>query len=1024
MPPLNSPGQPGKAFWRSLEDRADTPEFRRFVEREFPSYADEMLEPTSRRNFLKLMGASMALAGMTSCRWPSEEILPFTQRPEGWVPGDPQQFATAMELDGVARPLLVKSYDGRPIKIEGNPLHPACQGTSSALAQASVLELYDPARARDVVRRDGDTVSRHDWEWFADFAGRQFGELRATGGRGLRVLAQASSSPSELGLRRHLFEAFPAARWYEYEPVSRDNERDGSSLAFGSPHRAHLALDRAELIVSFDDDFLVQHPDALRNARNFATRRDPERSHESGLVVFESGYSNTGTVADRRYALAPGLIPAAAACLAAKLFLEQRLPGVTPELADVLDRFATHPLNDEIDWDFVESLVAQRGHGLVVAGPRQPAEVHALVQLINAALGNVGQTVTYTADPDPRRPHHMTAIRELAAEIESGEVDTLLVLGGNPAYDAPADLDLATLLGRVATTIHLGLFENETSRACRIHLPQAHYLESWGDARDYRGIVTLRQPLIEPLYGGKSVAELLALILDDSRSGHDLVRASVEANRPERAERVEGLDREAWRQSLHDGFIEDTEWPESVPEPVSSAAWATRLEPHAEARAPQPADGLELVFKLAAGVHDGRYANSGWLQELPDPLTKLTWDNAALIGPATAEALGLSHGEMVRLEHDGRGVDLPVFIMPGQAAGSASVALGYGRRHNGPAEHAVAVGVGFDVYPLRTSTSPDRAVVSASRVESAYTLATTQDHWAIDALGSTEREKRTAILVREIDRAEYLHDPEAAMGHGHGAHEVELWQNPAQFEGHRWGMAIDLNACTGCNACVVACQSENNIPVVGKDEVQRGREMHWIRIDRYFSGDPEQAEVSFQPVTCQHCENAPCEQVCPVAATTHDHEGINVMVYNRCVGTRYCANNCPYKVRRFNWFNNHKHETAIETMVYNPEVSVRSRGVMEKCTYCIQRINGAKIRAKSEGRELRDGEITTACEQACPSRAITFGDLNDPHSRVAKKHHDHRAYAMLEEWNIKPSNRYLARLRSGAKSGHKTETHG
>jgi len=1017
MPPLDHEAH-GKQFWRSLAERADTPEFRRWVEREFPAYADEMLAPTPRRNFLKLMGASVALAGMTSCRWPSQEILPFTQRPEEFVPGLPQHYATALEIGGVASALLVKSYDGRPIKVEGNPLHPASRGSSDVFAQASVLELYDPARARDVVDRgQGQAVTR-DWNWFEQNARPWFSALRAGAGRGLCVLSEANGSPSLADMRRRLLAAFPDARWYEYEPVSRDSEREGTRLIFGAPHRMQLSLDRAETVVVFDDDLLVGHPAAVTYARDHADGRSPERGLDNRLIVFESGVTPTGTMADVRVPLPPRQIPAAAACLAARLFLDLHvpLPFESPVLRGMLERFKSHPLYAEIDWAFAEAMAERRGHSALAAGPSQPAEVHALVQLMNVGLENVGQTVAYTADPDPERPSHAAAIRELSEAMAAGQVDTLLVLGGNPAYDAPADTEFAQRLAGVPHSIHLSLFENETSLACKVLLPRAHYLESWGDARDWRGRVSVGQPLIEPLYGGRSAAELLAWVVDEGPfDGYGIVRRTfAELNRG-------GDFEDRWRRSVHDGLLAGSEWPDAAPR-ARAEGWVQALESHLDAGEP-PAGQLELVIAPSRSVYDGRFANSGWLQELPDSLTKLTWDNAALLGPSTADALGVGHGDLLRLERAGRSVELPVFVLPGQAAGSVSVALGYGRRHNGPAEHAVAIGVGADIYALRASDAMYVATVSVSKAAGSHLLATTQDHWALDRLGTAEREKRVPHIVREIELSDWRHDPHAAMGEGHGAHDVKLWESPVDYEGYRWGMAIDLNRCTGCNACVIACQAENNIPVVGKHEVSVGREMHWIRVDRYFAGDPERPDVVHQPVTCQHCENAPCEQVCPVAATMHDHEGLNVMVYNRCVGTRYCSNNCPFKVRRFNWFNNHKHETAIEAMVYNPEVTVRSRGVMEKCTFCVQRINAAKIQAKNDGRRVREGEITTACEQACPTRAIAFGDLNDPESRVGHWHHDARSYALLEEWNVKPRNRYLARVRNRG-SRQASESHG
>jgi molybdopterin-containing oxidoreductase family iron-sulfur binding subunit len=978
----------GKAYWRSLDELADTPAFRRFVENEFPALSEKMLSPTSRRSFLKVMGASMALAGMTGCRWPEEEILPHTQRPDGYTPGTPMQYATAIDLGGCATGLLVTSYDGRPVKIEGNALHPQSRGAVSPKLQASLLELYDPDRSYYT-----------DWTAFESFAREQFDGLKRNMGQGLRVLSEASSSPSLAGMRARLLNAFPQARWYEYEATSRDNERAGTALAFGTPHRPQLELEAAEIIVSLDEDFLLQHPTAIGNARDWVAGRDPETGRNSKLVVYESAFSVTGAAADQRIALPAAGIAEVALRLAAELFLEHRveLPTEAAALRPVLEKARGA---GTIDVGIAGELAHHRRHCLVLAGPRQPAEVHALVAVINQALGNVGQTVSYTADPEPARPHHVEAIAELTAELTAGEVDTLLILGGNPVFDAPADLDFGTALAKVGTSIRLGAYQDESSQACTWHLPRAHYLETWGDARGYRGTLSVAQPLIEPLFEGRSAIELLALVLgEESTKGYDIVRRTFSALHPE----------QDWRRALHDGLVEGSDWPAARPA-LRSTGWAGDLAQRVDASAK---DGYELVFLEDPAIHDGRFANNGWLQELPDPLTKVAWDNAALVAPSTARELGLEQNDVVAMRVGERRVELPVFVAPGQAAASIAVHMGYGRRSAG----RVGTGAGADVFPLRTTDSMGWTRVGVESTGGRYELATTQDHWAIDQRGADERERRSHVLVREVELAEYRADPAAALHHGHEFHPLQLWQEH-EFPGHRWGMAIDLNACIGCNGCVVACQSENNIPVVGKEELGYGRDMHWLRIDRYYSGDPDSPGVAHQPVTCHHCENAPCEQVCPVAATVHDSEGLNVMVYNRCIGTRYCANNCPYKVRRFNYFNNHKNEHAVEMMIHNPEVTVRSRGVMEKCTFCVQRINAAKIQAKNERRTLQDGELTTACAQACPTRAITFGDLNDPQSRVRRLHEHPRGYAMIEEINIRPRTRYLARVRNSGKKGH------
>ena len=1002
-----------RSFWRSLEQRADTPEFRQFVEREFPAWADEMLEPASRRRFLQLMGASMALAGMTACRWPVEPIVPFAHRPEGFVPGEPLHYATALELSGAAVGLVVTSYDGRPIKVEGNPDHAYSLGGTLAWHQAALLELYDPDRSQHVVARETGPAL---WDEFVGFARAHFDALSATGGRGLAVLAESSSSPSRADLRARFQAAFPQARWHEYEPLSRDTVREGARLAFGRPYRTHVALDRAETILALDEDFLLHHPAAVRYARDFVAGRDPDGATFSRLWVVETNLSLTGSAADRRIALPNRALPAFATCLLSKLVHEAgaKLPPGLEGLRPALEAARSHPVYGRVDADLVLDLAGKPGRTVVLAGPRLTPEAHALVHALNETLGNIGRTVRYTEEPDPDRPPHATAIRELAHAMGHNLVETLVILGGNPVYDAPADLGFGDLLARVKTSIRLATYEDETSRACTWHVPRAHVLESWGDARDFAGTVCLVQPLIEPLHAGKTDLELLAQLLGEApSSAYEIVRRTFAAGRGEPDER-------AWHAALRAGVVEGSAWPDARPT-LGTQAWGERIVAALGAPAAPGPETFELVFGPAASLVDGRFANNGWLQELADPLTKLTWDNAAVLAPETATELRLVQGDVVQIARGGARIELPVFVLPGQAPRTIGAALGYGRTRAG----RVGSGAGFDVYALRVGEEGAWADVQLERTGRTYPLATTQDHFAIDTLGAQERAERAVTLVREVELEAWRHDPAHALHREHAVPPIELWK-PHDYPGERWGMAIDLNACTGCGACVVACQAENNIPVVGKAEVARGREMHWIRIDRYFAGDPDAPEVVHQPLTCHHCENAPCEQVCPVAATVHDAEGLNVMVYNRCIGTRYCNNNCPYKVRRFNWFNNHKSESALEVMVYNPEVTVRSRGVMEKCTFCVQRIQHVRIHARNEqvrgengraeGRLIRDGEIVPACAQACPTRAIAFGDLNDPASRVGRQHGSERAYKMLDEFNVRPRTAYLARVRN--RGGH------
>ena len=1117
MPSLENAGD-GRTYWRSLAELAESPEYQRLLAEGFPAAPDAASAPDvlglkglpggngdaggtggadadgfTRRRFLQVMGASIALAGLAGCRWPQEQILPFAHNPPEFVPGQAQRFATLLELAGVAAPLLVTSYDGRPIKVEGNPEHPASLGAADVFAQACVLELYDPDRSQRVTRRESgaggaaggaDAGTPATWDDFLAFAGPHFAALRRAGGAGLSVLSEATSSPTVADLRGRLRAAYPQARWCEYEPSSRDHEREGQRAAFGVPCRAIPRLDRAAVIVDLDADLLGAHPQALRNARLFADGRrilrrqgngaghastagahdagdgghgaaagahggahggaapfDPAELKANRLYVLEPHFTLTGSMADHRWAVPAGQVLAVAGALAAELFLAQGLPlppgaeaargaletfrrlaqeaGRPPQphleasggaAARAASPFAAIPA-------LARDLLAHRGAGLLAAGPRQAPAVHALVALMNAALGNAGATMTYAAEPE--RPAHFAALKELADDLAGGRVDTLLVIGGNPAFDAPGDLRLAEALPRARTRIRLSLYEDETSRLCHWHLPRAHALESWGDALAWDGTITLQQPLIEPLYAGWTPAQLLSLLVDEpALKPYELVRRTFGAGQagggaatvagPGAAAGAPGSPafEKAWREALEAGFVAGSAATAGAPA-FAGDGLAALLGAVGEAdlRAPSAGD-LEIVFARDPKLLDGRFANNAWLQELPEPMTKLTWDNAALLEPATAAALGVETGDRLRLAHGGRDVELPALVTPGPAPWSVTVHYGQGRRAAGK----VGDGVGADVYPLRPHRAPHYGRgLQVSRLGGKRTLAATQEHFAIDVRGMREREHRVHDLIRAATLAEYAAHPDFARAGEPPLHQ--LWDNPLDAAvGHRWGLAVDLNACTGCNACVVACQAENNIPVVGREQVTKGREMHWLRVDRYFSGPAEAPVAVHQPVACVQCENAPCEQVCPVAATVHSHEGLNVMVYNRCVGTRYCSNNCPYKARRFNFFNYHRELTDVEKMAYNPEVTVRARGVMEKCTYCVQRIEAGKIAAKNERRPLRDGEVTPACAQTCPTQAIVFGDLADPGSRVARLHADERAYGLLAELNVRPRTAYLARL--------------
>jgi molybdopterin-containing oxidoreductase family iron-sulfur binding subunit len=954
--------------------------------------------------------------------WPRDrkaKILPRAYRPPGEDPGKPFHYATAMEVAGVAIPVLAKSYDGRPVKIEGNPEHPASRGAAGLLAQASVLEVYDPDRSAGPCRFQGGAATESAWDVFQADVRPAFDAARTSGGR-LAVLAEASSSPTLARAREVFLAAFPGARWFEWEPLTRDAAREGARLAFGRPLRAHYRLARAEVIASFDDDFLMSHPDSLAHARDFAERRRADGGDMSRFYAVESSYSVTGSQADHRRSLPPGAVPQAVWALAAQLVLDERvpLPAAAGALRPLLEQAHAHGEHLPFVARMAKDLASHPAHGLITCGPSQPAGVHALVAVLNEALGNAGSTVIYTEDPDPDRPSHAEAVRELADRLGRGVIDTVVVLGGNPVHDAPADVKLAEALARATTRIHLSLHRNETSQACTWHVPRAHYLEAWSDARSWDGTWTLTQPLLIPLFGGRTPAELLTLLAaGQAPDAQALVRAAYDAG--------VGGGTSGWERAVHDGFVAGTAFPAADPA-LSPSAWTPRA---ADFEWTAPAGGtVELAFLPDACLLDGRFANNAWLQELPDPVTKLTWDNALLLSPATAKAFGVTQGEVVRLSRGDRAMEAAVYLLPGQAAGSAAIALGYGRRAGGHVavpERPGREGGGFDAYPLRTTdalwTAPG---VSLARTGATYALVSTQSHHAIfNPEQGRGQARRLPELYREATLAEFREHPDFAKHRVHHPPLESLWKEH-QYPDRKWGMTIDLSTCIGCAACVVACQAENNTAVVGKPEVARGREMHWIRIDRYFSGDPEDARMLHQPVTCHQCENAPCEQVCPVAATVHSHEGLNDMVYNRCVGTRYCSNNCPYKVRRFNWFNNSDNKynrPELFRMQRNPDVTVRARGVMEKCTYCVQRIKAVTIPAKNERRPLKDGEIVPACAQTCPTQSIVFGDLNDPASRVRKAQDAPRSYAMLAELNVKPRTQYLAKVWNPADGG---ESHG
>ena len=962
-------------------------------------------DDVSRRRFLQVMGASMALATAAGCRWESEEILPFAKRPENRIPGTTRRFATALEQGSTVASLLVTSYDGRPIKIEGNPLHPIDAGAASARSQASVLDLYDPAHSGGLVQMHERIAYPRTWKEFDPWFASHRDALRAMNGRGLRVLAEPSSSLALAAQKKRFAELFPEARWVEWESITRKNELDGARLAFGEPVRTQVNLDAAKTLVTLDVDLFEEHPAALGLARAFARRRSPEAQGMLRAWAIESSPTLSGAAADHRLAVrAEQVLPFV---LALEARVSEKLGAANDAGPAPTGGFLGTPAVANAVETLAKELVDAHGEAVLVAGPRQPAAVHAVLHRLHAKLGAVGKTVVYTNEPEGDRGDAAATLAELVRDMDAGSVECLVVLGGNPLYDAPAELDVRAALRKVALVVHLSETRNETSRAATWHLPRTHALESWGDCASFDGTRCTIQPLIDPIFERRSALEFAAFLNGDARPARELVRAAI----------ADGKSDAEWKRILHDGFVAGSALAARTP---TLQRFAT---PKVEARAllsDVENGALELVLAADPKVFDGRGANNAWLQEAPDPITKATWGNAAWFAPETAAALGVRDATRVRLTFGGRTLEVAAVVVPGQAKGSVLVRLGYGRTAAGLVGGLEEEGVepiGANAYALRTAGAMDGG--AGLRVEAtgvASPLARTTDPNVDDEIGKKGTEERLHELLRETTLAAWTAKPEIEHALKDRKPLESLWERGEGEEGAtaRWGMAIDLNTCIGCNACTIACQAENNVPVVGREQVLRGREMHWIRIDRYVMGDDAAPRYRFQPMTCQHCESAPCEQVCPVGATMHSAEGLNDMVYNRCIGTRYCANNCPFKVRRFNYFNFNKSIQAdgaeVQRMRINPEVTVRHRGVMEKCTFCVQRIQAAKIPAKNAGRKLADGDVVPACAQTCPTQAITFGDLADPGSRIARLAKGGRAYTMLDELNIGSRTAYLAKV--------------
>jgi MoCo/4Fe-4S cofactor protein with predicted Tat translocation signal len=994
---ISLPTATGRRYWRSLDELAQTSEFRDWVDREFPTGASEVLDAASRRNMLKLMAASFGLAGLTACRRPVQHILPQSKGLEDRIPGKPYYYSSVFSLNGEAMGVLVETHDGRPTKIDGNPDHPYSQGAANALAHASLLNLYDPDRSTNVL----NGAQKSTW---SDFENHFKTNIAGTlgDGEGLRFLTPRLISPSYRAVKAAALSKYPKAIWVEFDPFAPEQSIEATKIAFGQPLTAHYAYDKAKVIVAISSDFLGVDSATVLPTRLFSKGRrvNGEDARLNRLYSIESAYSLTGANADHRLRLKPSEMTAFVSDLAAAL---SGSASPSSHTADTGSGTAYVDKRRKYLTAIAKDLLANKGASLVIGGPGLRPATQALIFGINQMLGNLGATVTLTKPVFDTENSGVAALKTLVAELNAQAVHTFVILGGNPAFTAPYDLHLTDAIKKAQSSVYLGPDVNETAAAAKWHIPEAHYLESWEDAQSADGTCAIQQPVIQPLYGGKTGAELAAYITGyPDRSGYDIVSNYWKAH---------GLDAKvAWEKALNDGVIGAERLPEvKVAADVAKATAAVAALPKSEAQ-------LEVSFHPSFTVFDGSYANNAWAQELPDPMTKLVWGNAALLSPATARKLALSDGDLVNLKRGSFIVSTAVMIQPGHADDAISVILGYGRETVG----RVGQGVGSNGYPLRTTGSYYLATdLTLEKVGGkAEALATTQNH----------HDMHGRPIVREATLAEYKKDPAFTEKAVEVPKLIQLYPDKAWDTGNQWGMTIDLTACTGCNACSIACQAENNIPVVGKDQVIRGREMHWIRIDRYYTGaptdDPDQysddPQVVTQPVPCMQCENAPCENVCPVAATVHSPEGLNDMTYNRCVGTRYCMNNCPFKVRRFNFLNWHRDIEEIQKAVFNPDVTVRMRGVMEKCTYCVQRIQEAKIRYKTAGIRpqadgriaFKDGDIQTACQQTCAADAIVFGDIRDPESRVSKLKKQERNYAMLAELNVRPRTTYLGKVRN------------
>jgi molybdopterin-containing oxidoreductase family iron-sulfur binding subunit len=981
-------------YWKSLKDISSEDDYNRFLKQSEHNIDNGI----SRRNFLSLIAASVALAGLEGCKKPVQKIIPYVEAEIGTIPGIPKYYASTLPFKNNALGVVIENHDERPVKVEGNEKHPTSLGKSNSFAQASTLEMYDPDRARGV-KFKGNKV---DWSEYLNFAK----SINDSNGKGLAVLMQESSSPTIKSLQEDFKKNLPNADWVVYESVNNENLYDGIELAFSKRLQPLYRLEKAQIIVSLGSDFLGVDDNNIYHTRKFAQNRNivDENSTMNRLYVAESSISSTGSSADHRLNVPQHEMEN----LLAELAYELKQLGLRIEAKKVKSS------NNLWVKAAAKDLFDGRGESIIIGGSSLSKEFHQLIALINY---NLKAPIDYY----PLNMSQVSSVKNfesLCKDMKDGKINNLIILGANPVYDSPVDFDFAESLKKVKNSVHLTNIIDETSKLCSWNIAMNHYFECWGDAMTYDGHVSIVQPQIMPLFDSKSIIQVLSPIVHSKeQSAYDTVKNVWKSN----IIKSGNFERE-WDKVLHDGLYKKPIFKKINVKPASKISTAVLNNYSLDN------DKFEIVFCPSSSVYDGRYANNGWLQEIPKPITSLTWDNAALISIKVAKKLNIKNGQMLEISVGDNSINIPAFITPGQNQKSITLELGYGRKFNG----RIGNEVGFNVYPLRSSDSPSFILNGSIKVlNETYPLASTQDHHGLeddkyaapgfDDLANKETQSRIPELVKQSTLDYYKDNPDWVQKkvEQHKPDKKRSWADHSMYnpdwdysKGPQWGMSIDLTSCTSCNACSIACQSENNIPVVGKQQVMNGREMHWIRIDNYFAGDPDNPEVSTQSVACVHCELAPCESVCPVAATTHSSDGVNQMTYNRCLGTRYCANNCPYKVRKFNFYNYTRDLPEVVQMAMNPDVSIRFRGVMEKCTYCYQRISSARITAENEGREIKDGDFQVACQQSCPADAIKFGDINDPNSEVSKAKRRNRDYALLAHLGTAPRTTYLAKIRN------------